>query len=250
LRFFGGFDPGFLWPFWYDFQVEPIEVDGKRVGEILHIMHEHVKPNTECYEFGMWVKAERERIYGKNRQWTDYGDDASNQRKEAGQVAAILRSQGFTVITKPTGPGGVLKRCTLMQRFISAGCLEIDPQCKFLATAIKSGYVRDDDGQPVGGDKGHPYADSCDAIGYGIYNLFNYEYQPRGSQRVLAGPDLPTAQPQPTPRHDANAHPASEIGLTGYQGGSTNAPMPAVHTQRVYQPRVYDPKVIQQRSRR
>jgi hypothetical protein len=241
LRFFGGTDCGFLWPFWYDFQVEPIEDNGRRVGEIIHVLHEHVQPNTEVYTFGQWVKAERQRIYGR-RDWTDYADDAANQRKEAGQVAAILRSQGFTIITKPTGPGGVLKRCTLLQRFISAGCLEIDPQCKFLATALKSGYVRDENGEPVGGDKGHPFCDSADAIGYGLYNLFTYEYQPRGSQRVLNGPDLPTAQPQPPLRHDANAHPASEIVLTSNQGGNTKLPMPAVHTQRVYQPRVFDPR--------
>ena len=248
LRFFGGFDPGFLWPFWYDFQVETLDTGG----EILHYLHEHVKPNTEVYTFGVWVKAERERLYGK-RQWTDYGDDAANQRKETGQVAAVLRSQGFTIITKPTGPGGVLKGTVLAQRFISAGCIEIDPQCKFLITAIKSGHIRGDDGQPLTGDKGHPYCDAIQAaLQYPLQNIFDYEYQPRG-QRVISGVDMPTVQPVPA-HHDANAHPASENLLTTGRVYGGNRPMqqPAVHTDRVYAPpATYDPmESIRNRRRR
>ena len=185
LRFFGTWDYGYAWPFSYVFQIEAIEPKDL----IVHVLHEFVRPNTEIYEFGLWVKAERERLYGQ-RTWTDYGDDAGRQRSDKGVSAETLQSLGITVISQPTGPGGVRKRNILMQRLITGACLEIDPQCKVLKTALQSGYVRDEEGEAIGGEKGHPYADAVESLLYGLLNVLGLEYLPTGQPRMIPGPGI------------------------------------------------------------
>lgn len=191
LRFFGTWDYGYAWPFSYVFQIEAIE---EKKELIVHVLHEFVRPNTEIYEFGLWVKGERERLYGL-RDWSDYGDDAGRQHSDKGVSVETLQSIGITVISQPTGPGGVLKRNILMQRLITGRCLEIDPQCKFLKTALQSGYIRDDEGEAIGGEKGHPYADGVESLLYGLINVLGLEYQPTGQPRMIEGTPLPGVRP-------------------------------------------------------
>lgn len=176
-----GWDFGFQWPFCFVVQIEAVDGDPKNL--MVHVLHEFVRPNTEIYEFGNWVKAEREKMFGTDRKWHDFGDDASKQQTDKGVTAQILQRLGITIRSQPTGPGGILKRCTLFQRLISGGAVEIDPQCKYLITAIKSGYVRDEDGNPIGGTEGHPYADACFPATVGV----NTEHGPRSIALVRIG---------------------------------------------------------------
>lgn len=245
LKFFGGWDPGFLWPFSYALQLEPVEdQQTKRKDIILHVLHEFVKPNTEIYEFGMWVKAERERLYGK-RDWQDYGDDASKHRTETGQTAQILASMGINILSEPTGPGGVVKGNALVQRMISGRCVEIDPQCKFLITAVKSGYVKDEEGKPVTGMEGHPYCDAVDAgLRYPCQNLLSFEYQTGGTQRMIPGQELPGVRPA------ANLIPALSPLTHRVQSGSTRPVEAERHTGTVWVPKRFDPKAPVRRGGR
>lgn len=238
LRFFGTWDFGYQWPFSYVFQIEPIENPETRKKDlILHVLREFVRPNTEIYEFGLWVKAERERIFGK-RKWTDYGDDAGRQHSDKGVSIETLQSLGITVLSQPTGPGGIRKRNILFQRLISGRCVQIDPQCKFLKTAIESGYIRDDDGDAIGGEDGHPYADAVDSLCYGLVNVLGLEHQIDGHrERTHSTLSLPTAQPTLGGREDANNKPGSPLTRVG------GSPIkPAVHTQKVFVPQKWNPR--------
>jgi len=234
-----GFDFGYQWPFCYVVQIESVNNDPKNL--LVHVLHEFVKPNTEAYEFGMWVKTEREKLYGGHRQWHDFGDDASKQHSDKGVTADILQRIGITIESQPTGPGGIIKRVALIQRLISGNAIEFDPQCRYLITAIKSGYVRDEDGNPVGGTEGHPYADACDALGYCLVNTMDLEYQPMGTNRgpnMVHGSPLPSPPGQPQP---AQAIAPAQPLTTCYRPTNTRPVKLAVHTSRMIVPTRYVP---------
>jgi hypothetical protein len=249
LKFFGGWDPGYLWPFAYAVQLEPVEFTdehGKAQRDIIvHVLYEFVKPNTEIYEFGQWVKADRTRIFGP-RQWEDWGDDASKHRTETGQTAEVLSSIGITILSNPTGPGGVMMANTLIQRIISAGNLHVDPlKCPFLKTALVSGYTRGADGKPITGMAGHPYCDAVQAaLQYTLVNLLGLEYQPTGRARMIEGGPLPSppGQPrpaQPIPSPNSSPSPLTRSYVPEHSPRSVGA---EVHTARMYVPKRYDPK--------
>jgi hypothetical protein len=240
-----GWDFGFKWPFCYVIQIDTVYDDqGKERDLIVHVLKELVKPDTMAYEFGQYVIAECNRIFdGQRRKWKDYGDDAGKQLSDKGCTADILQKLGITIISQPTGPGGVLKRVTLVQRLISGGCIEIDPSCNYLITALKTGYVRDGEGEPVGGEKGHPYADACDAFGYCLVNTLGLKYQKAldGQDRVHHSFKQPTAQPTPGGRHDANSQPGSPLIYPDRSGTNNPVRPAAVHTDSVFIPQRWNP---------
>lgn len=123
--------------------------------------------------------------YGQDVQWYDYGDYSANERTPTGVLVEEMRPE-IQLVTVPTGPGGVRKRTELVQYVIAQGWLAIDKEhCPMLWQAIENGYVRDRDGDPIGGPAGHPWADFADALGYAVTNIF--ELHPlAGTGSVLA----------------------------------------------------------------
>jgi hypothetical protein len=120
---------------------------------------------------------DRCRYFFPAAQVKDYGDPAGAQKSDKSNLTSIeiLLSKAVTCITMPMP---VERGLNLVQLIISAGDLHIDPQCRVLLTGLKDGYVRNELGEPVGGEKGHPYGDHCDALRYAIANYFQF-HNPR-----------------------------------------------------------------------
>jgi hypothetical protein len=176
LRLFRGWDFGYRVPVCIVGQVKPhIDADGRESGETIHVLREISLPDSIVGDFGDWVVSECQRLF-PGASWTDYGDPAGNQKSDKSNETSIdiLRAKGIQVITRPSP---VELGINIVQSLISQRKIEFDPQAKVLVSGIRSGYVRDHRGEPVGGVDGHPFTDHCDAFRYLCLHLFHVKGQ-------------------------------------------------------------------------
>jgi hypothetical protein len=157
----------------------------------LRILTETVE--TECFikPFRDRILTDRARLYANHAAgWTDFGDYSANTRTATGVLIEEIRP--ITLITVPTGPGGVRKGIEVIQYLISAGLLEIDVSCAQLLRTLRTGYVwdekkRDSTNAPVPAEE-HPFEDLADALRYLVVNLFEVQDLPTGGHQAVLKP--------------------------------------------------------------
>jgi hypothetical protein len=256
LKLFRCWDFGHGTPVCIFKQVEPVEDgNGKVIRKIVRVIKEFTGHNTDIATFYEdTIKPFMEENFSwatyANNKLEDFGDPAGNAKEGTSGKSAIEVLRALGVIVKSssfkleeTRLDREAGRIDILQQIISAGDLHIDPQeCPGLLADLRGRYHRDDFGKIV---KDGEHDHRPDALGYGVGCLFRFDTQLfSGGNRVLNGPDLPSAQPRPKPRTDPNAHPASLINMPPAFGSGMRKPVEILeHTKRVYAPNPrYDPR--------
>ena len=215
-----GFDYSFLCNVGLVSQVKRHE-DGRHG---LRIIRQIVTTETTIQVFGAKVMAECGSLFPGVKKWLDFGDYSANQRTATGTIIQEMQKLGIVLTTVPTGPGGVLKGCELVQTIISAGLLEVDPSCDLLLQALRNRYTRDDEGEP---NQEHPWEDLVDALRYLVVNTFELVTMRDGSHaaglkeglyRGYSGrdKDVPTEWAMQTQTNAAGR--IDYVRLAGYRG--------------------------------
>lgn len=183
----------------------------------LHILREIVSTESTIAKHGTAIIELSNEVFPKMA-FRDYGDYSANQRSSTGTIYEEMRKLGIILVTVPTGPGGVLKNTELVQKLISDGLLEVDPEsCPMLLKALKSSLTRDDNGEPI--DE-HPWRDCVDALFYLVANTFELHNLPSGGQVVnvkdqFRGSGTQRAATQTKPWHCNMPFEPSDVQNTG-----------------------------------
>jgi hypothetical protein len=130
-----------------------------------------------------------------------YGGNQQTSRNPKTDVE-ILNSHGIYPVSKAAQ---IKHGIEMWQWLINHGLCEVDPACELLLTAMRSGYVRDDNGEiPSEAKKPRPWADIIDAGRYIIENFFGFENPDQTGAVVYRPSQLTTS--------------AVVSGVTGQQG--------------------------------
>lgn len=170
---------------------------GSLVPVKLHWLAEVFTPDVTVDRFAEAVMERRQSLFPSAR-FETWADPAGNQEgdKTTDSSIAICESRGITPIYSQ--PSSVEFGINLFQWLISVGAMEMDPEgCKMLLAAVAGGYSRDEAGKPIGGEKGHPWADFADAARYFVVNqpdLVNAFLKVNPSKTTLP-PRLPAFRP-------------------------------------------------------
>ena len=153
----------------------------------LHILAEVLTESTYIRPFAEKVLEVRAATFPK-MEFRDYGDYSANQHSSTGTIIDEMQAAGITLVTVPTGPGGVQLGLNLFQRLIDLGLLEVDPSCVLFLKMVRAGYVWsgkvDAKGMPIPSPE-HPMADIADAGRYLIRNCFDLHQIAGGGYTVL-----------------------------------------------------------------
>jgi hypothetical protein len=139
----------------------------------LIVMKEALGENIEATEWIQRCKSITNSNFPGVRNVLDYGDPAVVQKKDTGQTLAVLHSAGINMLyMASTIEHGVMLLRQMLNRWIDkepAFQLDVD-ECPMLTSGLEGGYRLDEMGiKPV---KDGFYDHLCDALRYGVVNLF------------------------------------------------------------------------------
>ncbi len=172
-RLLRGWDFGYRFPFVVFAYAAPKEGGGVRV----HVLREGTLADSTTDELAEAVLHDTGQHYqgAEVMDGCDFHGGTAHTSRNTKTDIEILSAHGLIPFCQPQQ---IKMGVELIQKLISLGDLEIDPQCVLLVTALRSGYVRNDDGDlPNETQKGeqHPYCDAADAFRYIIINLLSME---------------------------------------------------------------------------
>ena len=174
-----GLDFGRRMPGWVAGQIEPLKKEqggGYRVRISRCIVGKNILAGAFADQH---IRPDIANLYPKC-QAVFYGDVAGNQHddKDPESTIEIMAARDINVITRTMS---INESIEIVQYVISAGWMEVDPQCRYLLDGFKSGYVVDEDGFPL---KDGYYDHGMDAVRYWLANVFRIKSIERAGQAV------------------------------------------------------------------
>lgn len=146
----------------------------------LSVMQELQGEREEVKPFEVRVQAMSNKLF-PGAKFIDFGDPAVDQHKDTGSTLQMLSSMGVNVnFIRSDLDQGIRTVRGVLERIVPGGPgKEPRPQllisrlgCPILIRALRGGYGTNEQGKPV---KDGYYDHTCDALRYGIINIYNAE---------------------------------------------------------------------------